>query len=252
MTSPGQRTAGCLSPAGDLACLVTTVALGGMLLAGCGLVSSVKNVAHNVESNKSTMDEFTGSMKSGEGKPFVVTYTTTGSSPATIVYAVHPPSDLLFTDSTTGGSTGKGGVDLIVNGSGEYSCKPPPTTGPKAKRVWTCTKLGAAQAAVENQLVSIYTPAHWVAFLEGLSLAAGFAGDRVTRSSTTVNGFPMQCVDFQAPGVPGTSRICTTAQGILGYVKVATEATSFQIRSYSAAPAASMFTLPAGAIVSTG
>ena len=67
----------------------------------------------------------------------------------------------------------------------------------------------------------------------------------------TVNGFAMQCVDLVAPGVPGTSTICTTAQDILGYVKVASDSTSFEITSYSASPAPSLFELPAGARITT-
>jgi hypothetical protein len=42
-----------------------------------------------------------------------------------------------------------------------------------------------------------------------------------------------------------------TAQGILGYVKVASGPASFQIKAYSAAPPAAQFRLPAGAKVTT-
>ena len=87
--------------------------------------------------------------------------------------------------------------------------------------------------------------------MRDFSLAAGFAGDSITKSSMTLNGFGMQCVDFHAPGVPGTSTICTTAQGILGYVKVASDATTFEIKSYSASPPRSLFALPAGAKITT-
>ena len=110
----------------------------------------------------------------------------------------------------------------------------------------SCQKLGTADAAAQNQIFDIYTPSHWTTFLKDFSLAAGLAGDKVTSSTMTVNGFSMQCVDFDAPGVPGTSTICTTAQGILGYVKVATDSTSFEIKSYSASPPASLFQLPPG------
>ena len=61
----------------------------------------------------------------------------------------------------------------------------------------------------------------------------------------------MQCVDFRAAGVAGISTICTTAQGILGYVKVASDPTSFQIKAYSPAPPAALFRLPPGAQVTT-
>jgi hypothetical protein len=90
-----------------------------------------------------------------------------------------------------------------------------------------------------------------MAFLRDFALAAGFAGDSVTTSSMTVNGFSMQCVDFRAPGVQGTSTICTTAQGILGYVKVAPNPASFEITAYSTSPPASLFRLPPGAKITT-
>jgi hypothetical protein len=111
--------------------------------------------------------------------------------------------------------------------------------------------LGATSAAAENQIFDLYTPNHWISFLKDFSLAAGIAGDKVTSSTMTVNGFAMQCVDFVTPGVTGTSTICTTAQGILGYVKVASDATSFEITNYSASPPASLFQLPPGAKVTT-
>jgi hypothetical protein len=61
----------------------------------------------------------------------------------------------------------------------------------------------------------------------------------------------MNCIDLVARGVTGSSTICSTAQGILGYVKVASNSTSFQITSYSSSPAASLFQLPPGATVTT-
>jgi hypothetical protein len=103
--------------------------------------------------------------------------------------------------------------------------------------------------ATQNQIFDFYTPAHWIAFLKGLSIAAGLAGDSVTSSSMTVNGFDLQCVDLKATGVPGTSSICSTSQGILGYVRVASDSTSFEIKSYSASPPGSLFELPPGATV---
>jgi hypothetical protein len=131
----------------------------------------------------------------------------------------------------------------VVNRSGEYLCNPPGSGRPQ----WKCRKEGKASAVVQNRLFELYTPSHWVAFLKTFALAAGFAGDKVSTSSRTVNGFTMSCVDFRAAGVPGVSTICTTAQGILGYVKVAGDSTSFQIKSYTTAPSAALFRLPPGA-----
>ena len=57
---------------------------------GCSVVSKVKQAVHNVEGNKATIDSFTQNLQSTKDTAFEATYTTTGSSPATIVYAVDP------------------------------------------------------------------------------------------------------------------------------------------------------------------
>jgi hypothetical protein len=205
----------------------------------------VSKVAQDVHGNKATIDTFTGQIQSSETKTFEATYQTTGSSPATVVYAVDPPAGVAFSETPSTGTTGGTTVKIVANSSGEYSCTP----SSASSSAWTCQKLPALDAADENNLFDFYTPAHWVNFLKGFSLAAGLAGDKVSTSTMTVNGFAMQCVDFVAPGVAGTSTICTTDQEILGYVKVASDATSFQITNYSASPPASLFELPPNATV---
>lgn len=228
---------------GTAATLAGAIMLSSLALAGCGVVNEVNKISHTVASNKATIDTFTAKLQSGEATPFEAKYVTTGSAPATIVYAVQPPKGLLFKDSSTSGGNGLPGTEIVVNGSGEYVCTPP---GSRHAR-WTCQKLGKASATVQNKIFDFYTPSHWVAFLKTFALAAGFAGDKVSTSTTTVNGFNMNCVDFRASGIPGTSMICSTSRGILGYVKVADDSTSFQIKSYTTSPAAALFQLPAGA-----
>ena len=49
----------------------------------------------------------------------------------------------------------------------------------------------------------------------------------------------------------GTSTICSTAQGILGYVNVASDSVSFEIQKYSTSPQSSLFALPPGATITT-
>jgi len=227
--------------------------LGGLGLTGCSVVKAIKKVAHNVEANKAIIDQFTKGIQSGKATPFEATYVTTGSSPATIIYAVEPPKGLAFKDIPSVGASSKNGapsVDIVVNTSGEYLCTPPSSTSGSSSQ-WTCEKLGAASAASRNKVFDFYTPAHWIGFLTDFSLAAGIAGDKVSSSTMTVNGFAMKCVDFKAPGVAGTSTICTTAQDVLGYVRVASDSTSFEIKSYSASPQASLFELPPGARITT-
>ncbi len=220
--------------------------VGAVALGGCTAINDAKKAVHDVEGNKSTIDAFTSKVQNGAPSAFAVTYKTTGSSPATIVYAVQPPGDVSFSDTPSGASSPS--VNLIVNSTGSYSCTPPSAGGSSN---WTCQKLGTTSAQQQSEIIGLYTPAHWVTFLKDFSLAAGFAGDRVTTSTMTVNGFNLQCVDFVAPGVTGTSTICTTPQNVLGYVQVAGDSTSFEITNYTSTPAASLFQLPAGAVVTT-
>jgi hypothetical protein len=226
---------------------LAALVLAGLSVSACSVVKDVSKVAHDVEGNKSTIDAFTTKVKSGEAVPFEATYVTTGSSPATIVYAVKPPNGLLFKDTPSGtastNSNGANSFEVVVNPSGEFACTPP--SG--ATTTWTCQKLDPATAATENKIFDFYTPSHWITFLRDFSLAAGFAGDKISSSSMSLNGFNMSCVDFVASGVPGKSTICTTSQGILGYVKVASDSTSFEIKTFSSSPSASQFQLPPGA-----
>jgi hypothetical protein len=232
-----------------VAAIAVALMLSGFGLTGCGIVKAVNKVAHTVQANKATIDQFATGLKSGQATTFEATYVTTGSSPTKIIYAVRPPKGLAFKDTASGGSNqGISALDIVVNSSGEYACSPPVSGSGSGPR-WTCQQLGAASAATQNKIFGFYTPSHWVVFLRDFSLAAGFAGDKVTTSNMTLNGFSMHCVDFRAAGIPGTSKICTTTQGILGYVKVASDATSFELKSYSASPSASLFKLPRGAKV---
>jgi hypothetical protein len=217
----------------------------GALATGCSVVSKVKQDVHTVESNKSTVDSFTQNLQSTKDTPFEATYMTTGTSPATIVYAVDPSSGALaFHEGQTGSSASN--AQVIVNSSGEYVCNQSGAAG-----AWSCRMLGKADAASENKIFDIYTPSHWISFLKGVSLVAGLSGDKVTTSTKSLNGFDMNCVDLVAKGVAGTSTICSTSQGILGYVSIASDSTSFEITSFSSSPSPSLFQLPPGATITT-
>jgi hypothetical protein len=231
--------------------VVVALLVGALGFNACGVISKVKAAVHDIRGNKATIDSFNTKLQSGAATTFEATYVTTGSAPATIVYAVQPPKGVAFNDTPSGGSGVTTPVHLVDNSSGEYACSQPSSSGTGSSNQWTCEKLGTANAATQNQIFDFYTPAHWIGFLRDFSLAAGFAGDKVTSSTMTVNGFNMNCVDFRAAGVPGTSTICSTAQGILGYVKVASDSTSFEIQKFSTSPPASLFELPPGAKVTT-
>ena len=227
--------------------VIVALTVGALGFNACSVINKVRNAVHDIRGNNATINAFNTKLQSDMATTFEATYATTGSAPATIVYAVQPPTGVAFDDTPTGGSGDTTPVHIVVNSSGEFACSQPSTTGGP----WTCQKLGTADAATENKIFDFYTPAHWVGFLRDFSLAAGLAGDKVSSSTMTVNGFAMNCVDLRAPGVAGTSTICTTAQGILGYVNVASDSVSFEIERFSTAPPASLFALPPGATVTT-
>ena len=223
--------------------VVMASVVAGVLASGCSAVSKIDNAVHTVEGNKATIDSFSQNLQSTPASPFEATYTTTGSAPATVLYAVDPSSGgLAFHETQTGSNASN--VQVIVNASGEYLCN---QNG--SAPAWSCRALSKADAATQQALFDIYTPSHWLSFLKGASLVAGLAGDKVTTSTKSVNGFDLNCVDLVAKGITGTSTICSTSQGLLGYVSVASDSTTFEITSYSSAPAASLFQLPPGATV---
>ena len=114
-----------------------------------------------------------------------------------------------------------------------------------------CLNLGRAIFFDETPTTEIYTPSHWVTFLEVLSVGAGLAGEKVSTSTMSVNGISLNCLNFTARG-QGRSTICSTSAGILGYVKVASNPTSFEIKTYTTSPPASDFQLPPGAKITKG
>jgi hypothetical protein len=228
---------------GRIGLLVAGLALAGLCATGCSAISKVKATYENVKGNKATIDAFTQNLNNGKTVPFAATYATSGSSPATVVYAVDPSSgELAFHVTQTGGSASN--IQLIVNSSGNYACTQNGSS-------WSCNKLDKASTADQENLLDFYTPSHWVNFLKGVSVVAGLAGDKVTTSTMSLNGVTMSCVDLMAHGVTGTSTICTTPQNILGYVKVAQDSTSFEMTNYSGSPSPSLFQLPPGATVTS-
>ncbi len=225
--------------------LAGAFALGALGLGGCSAISKIKNAVDTAEHNKTTMDAFTQKLQSGP-TTFQATYVTTGSAPARVVYAVQPPNEVAL--KVTGSKSGSQSDDFtaFVNSSGAYVCMPPSASS----SVTTCSKYSKLSESDRGNIVDFYTPQHWVEFLRDFALAPGIAGDKVTDSSKSVNGFNMSCVDFTPPG-EGTSSICTTDQNILGYVSVTGDSTRFEITKYSTSPDPALFQVPAGAKVTT-
>lgn len=219
---------------GLMAAVATAVAC--VALAGC--VSEFKKVTHDVQANRATIDRFAKTLNRSDTKRFEATYVTTGGAPATIVYAADPPKYLALTYTPSGNGTRRA---MIVNTNGEYECS---KTSPH--RNWTCKRAGSADTAVRNNLLTIYTPKHWVGFLKGIAIASGLAGDTITTSRQTTDGFALKCVQVHTPAQRGPVKLCTTAQGVLGLVQLDTGATSFKIKSFRPVPPPSLFRLPPG------
>ena len=222
-----------------IAAAASLAAVLGAASAGCSVAKQFDKIRHTIEGNRATIKTFTDGLKNTKAVPFQVSYVTAGDSPTTFTYAVQPPKNISFAETGTGTSATR----LISNSSGQYSC-----SRPSQGAHWSCEKLGKASAIAQRELFAIYTPGHWVTFLHVVAFGARLAGDKVTTSAKTVNGFAMDCVDLFVKK-EGTSTICTTKENILGYVKVASQSTSFQIKGYTSAPPASAFRLPPGATI---
>ena len=223
--------------------VLAVFAVGVLGLSACSTIDKVKGAIQDVRGNKAVVDDFNSKLNTAP-TTFQANYTTTGSSPATVTYAAQLPDDVAFTLTPTAGS-GTSPVHLVQNSSGQYGCNQ------SSSGQWSCAKLAGATGLSQNDVIDFYTPGHWQKFLSGVALAAGFAGDKVTTSTMSLNGFDMSCIDLVASGVAGKSTICTTSQGVLGYVNVAGDSTSFEITSFSSSPSASLFQLPPGATITT-
>jgi hypothetical protein len=124
-----------------LAALAAVTTLG----AGCGVINKVRQAVHNVHTNKETVDAFTQNLQSNQDSAFEATYMTTGSSPATVVYAVDPASKgMAFHETQTGASASN--LQVIVNSSGEYVCNQSGSGG-----AWTCRKTRYGRRRVGEQ-----------------------------------------------------------------------------------------------------
>jgi hypothetical protein len=223
--------------------LVAVPVLAVLALSSCSAITTIKNDIHDIRGNKAVIDGFNSKLNAAP-TTFEAVYATSGTAPATVTYAAQVPDDVAFSLTPSGGSGNTAPVHLVQNSSGQYACQQ--TSGQ-----WSCDKLSGVDASSQKAVIDFYTPGHWVKFLSLFGLAAGIAGDKVTTSTMSLNGFSMNCIDLQTPGTAGTSTICTTSQGVLGFAQVAGDSTSFAITSYSSTPAASLFQLPPGAKITT-
>jgi hypothetical protein len=101
------RTAGPplgLSLVGNAAVAAVALMVGAFGLTGCGIIHKVRAAVHMIRGTRATIDSFNAKLQSGATSTFEATYVTTGSAPATIVYAVKPPTGVAFSETPSGGS----------------------------------------------------------------------------------------------------------------------------------------------------
>jgi len=254
---PGNSGGSAISPVTRYA---AAVALGGLFLAGCTggtaagkpadpVASGTAGIGHAVAGGEAVIDSFTATLQPRAARSFEAEYNNAGRGAPGVVYAVRPPDGLLFKVIPL--ARGKSRFQVVMNGSGEYSCTSP-GTGPAR---WTCRQMSKAVVAAQNRVVTLYGAARWAAFLKAFARAPGFARYHVHTFITMGHPIPgvrrspvgtgWRCLDFSPPGTQGIDVICTAAPGILGLVTY--RAISFIMGSYTTSPSASLFDLPPGA-----
>ena len=130
---------------------VAVAALAACGLSACSAIAKVSDAVHDIRGNDATIDSFNTKLQSAAATPFEATYVTTGSAPATIVYAVQPPTGVAFDDTPSGGTGDTTPVHIVVNSSGEFACSESGTSGTGTTGAqWSCQKLGTGNAATEN------------------------------------------------------------------------------------------------------
>lgn len=149
MTPQTGRAAVARAARGSAGAGAAAILLTGFGLTGCGVVKAVKQVSRDVESNKATIDAFTGRLKAGEATTFEARYMTTGSSPAKVLYAVRPPDDLALSTAAAGNSSANEGlrVHLVVNTSGAYDCTPRAASGAASRAAWSWRRCSGCRPA---------------------------------------------------------------------------------------------------------
>jgi hypothetical protein len=246
MIKPGQPHRGAHWGKIAVAIVVIPLAFG---LSSCGAVSKAINAVktvHNIMHGSAAINSLTSKISSGDNSAYDVTYVTTGNSPATVHYAAQPPHDFAFDTNTSTGD-----LEITTNASGEFECNR--SSGSGSASTWTCLKLQGAAVSTDKLAYALYSGSYWIDFLKAYSVVAALQHVTIASSTMTVNGFALECAVVVSGTKPNqtTSKVCVTSQGILGYVSASAKSADFEIKSYSASPAASTFALPAGATVTT-
>jgi hypothetical protein len=156
MIRPGRTSRSARRQTIAVAVVVVPLALG---LTGCSAVSKAVNAVkgvHNFVHEIAKINALSGKIKAADATPYEVTYVTTGSSPATIDYAVKPPHDFAFGDTTSSGD-----LSVIAGQAGQFECNRSSSTS-----TWSCLKLDSSAGSTGNAAYLLYSGSFWVDFLK--------------------------------------------------------------------------------------
>lgn len=184
----------------------------------------------------------TSKLNVGIKLPYSASYKVTSNSGSeTIQYASKPPSSFSFRVTSASGLS----EDFFDNGSKTYVC-----TESKGTSKWTCLALPKSEVGAYDLLAEIYQGTFWTKDF-AVYAAAASKGITVASASMKVAGQQLSCVTYHGGSSGAGGEVCVTSKGLLGYVHVNSSKTTFELTSLSGSPAASDFSLPPGAKVTS-
>ena len=169
---------------------------------------------------------------------FSSTYTTADSQTGqtqTVTFAQSPPKSAVITKNGS----------FYINGSTVTECS-------SASGTVTCTSLPSSMKGSVSSLADLFSPGVLTDTLKGIEAesVAHAAGVSVTTSSGTYGGYPSTCLTAKVPTDPSAVTYCAAkSNGILTYSVAG--GNTVTLTAYTANPAASTFSPPAGATTQT-
>ena len=235
--------------------LVTPLLAVGLVLAdgGGSSSSSTTTGAHasaptSSGGSSTELQTFGGTIKAAENATFQAVYTSTSSSGGTQTITLEQsPPKRAFTTTDSSGSVST----LLTTGSATYACTTDPGGTP------TCTSMSSSTGAgARSSLIGIYNGSTALAAIEGWQtvVAAHVSGVPLTFTDTTIAGQPVRCANWRYQGSSAT--YCVTDTGAPTEVvttdgSASASGSGFELTSFTTAPPASDFAVPAGATVVT-
>ena len=251
------RSDGRVNPVCRALAMGAAVLAGAALLAACGGSSSTTTTtaasggptttAAGSGGSSSKLGALSSSVQNSSKSTYLAVYSSTdGSGGVTTVSFGQAPPKQVFSSTDPSGST----TSILNTGSATYSCSS--SSGGAS----TCTPLGGSLgSSALSGLLSVYNGTAAITTMKAWqsSLAAHLSGVSVTFSDESIAGQASTCANWSQGSDKAT--YCVTSSGVLAKVETSSGGSSggvsFVLTSYTGAPPASQFELPAGASVVT-